>query len=101
MSENKLKKLAKEEIEENLKHLPHWGYREDSLMSSFKFADFKETFSAMTRIAFEFEKMGHYPKWTNTFNTLLISIQTPSEKGVTINDFALAERIERCVSNQE
>ncbi len=101
MKEKKLVKLTEEEINENLKHLPHWGYRENSLMSSFQFADFKETFSAMTRIAFECEKMGHYPKWTNTFNTLLVSIQTPSLKGVSLNDFALAERIERCVSNPE
>lgn len=101
MEGQKIEKLSEEAIKENLKHLPHWGYKENSLMSSFQFADFKETFSAMTRIAFECEKMGHYPKWTNTFNTLLVSIQTPSIKGVSINDFALAERIERCVSNPE
>ena len=93
-----MKALTEEEIQENLKHLPHWGHKDNCLMSSFQFADFKEAFSAMTRIAFECEKIGHYPKWTNTFNTLLVSIQTPSVKAVTLNDFALAERIEHCVS---
>jgi 4a-hydroxytetrahydrobiopterin dehydratase len=85
------------QIQENLKALPHWTYADGFLISTFQFNDFKECFSAMCRIAFECEKHGHHPDWSNRYNRLLIKLVTHDAQGVTQKDFDLAAAIEECM----
>ena len=61
---------------------------------TFEFNDFKEAFTAMTRITFEAEKMNHHPNWANVYNYLEISLSTHSADGVTEKDFKLARIID-------
>ncbi|MGX1023793.1 4a-hydroxytetrahydrobiopterin dehydratase, partial [Psychroflexus sp. MBR-150] len=56
--------------------------------------DFKNAFTAMTRIAFEAERLQHHPTWSNTYNSVNISLSTHDADGVTEKDFELAEAIE-------
>ena len=93
--------LSEETIEKKLLNLPDWEYYDNALHAEFEFDNFKDCFSAMSRIAFECEAQNHHPDWTNVYNMLTIKLSTHSAKGVTEKDFKLAEAIEAIVEVQE
>lgn len=92
-----MSKLTTDLIEKKLLHFPDWDYFDNALHAEFEFENFKDCFSAMSRIAFECEAQNHHPEWSNSFNILKISLSTHSEKGVTEKDFKLAEAIDSIV----
>lgn len=96
-----MKKLSAEDIEKRLLHYPDWEYDDNALHTEFEFDNFKDCFSAMSRIAFECEALNHHPEWTNVYNVLTISLTTHDAEGVTEKDFKLAKAIEAIVELQE
>ena len=92
-----MSKLSAEDIEKKLLSLPEWEYYDNAIHAEFEFENFKDCFSAMSRIAFECEALNHHPDWTNTYNVLNISLTTHSANGVTEKDFKLAQAIEAIV----
>lgn len=93
-----MKAMSENEITEKLKEFEGWEYENNVIHTSLEFDNFKDTFSVMTRIAFEAEKMDHHPDWANVYNTLSISLNTHSADGVTEKDFQLAKIIDVLVS---
>lgn len=89
-----MKALSEKQIVTKLKEFEGWEYQEGALHTIFEFEDFKEAFSAMTRIAFEAEKMQHHPEWSNVYNSLEIYLSTHDADGVTEKDFELAKIID-------
>ncbi|GGE44724.1 4a-hydroxytetrahydrobiopterin dehydratase [Psychroflexus planctonicus] len=89
-----MEKLKKDEIEKALKNLDGWEYNENAIHTTIEFKDFKEAFSAMTRIAFEAEAQQHHPEWTNVYNNLEINLSTHDAGGVTQKDIEMATTIE-------
>lgn len=89
-----MKPLEQEKIQEKLKEFTQWSYEDNAIHISFEFEDFKNAFTAMTRIAFEAERLQHHPTWSNTYNNVNISLSTHDADGVTDKDFELAEAIE-------
>ncbi|NOY47806.1 MAG: 4a-hydroxytetrahydrobiopterin dehydratase [Chlorobi bacterium] len=96
-----MSKLSEEDIEKRLLHFPDWEYHNNAIHAEFEFENFKDCFSAMSRIAFECEALNHHPDWSNTYNVLTISLSTHSANGVTNKDFKLAEAIETIVEVEE
>ncbi|HZW76740.1 MAG TPA: 4a-hydroxytetrahydrobiopterin dehydratase [Flavobacteriaceae bacterium] len=92
-----MKRLSEEEILAKLEEFEGWEFIDDSLHSVFEFDDFKEAFSAMTRIAFEAEKMQHHPEWTNSYNIIEFYLSTHEADGVTEKDFELAKIIDNLI----
>ncbi|MEY8868001.1 4a-hydroxytetrahydrobiopterin dehydratase [Meridianimaribacter flavus] len=93
--------LTQDAIEKKLLRFPDWEYYENAIHVEFEFDNFKDCFSAMSRIAFECEAQNHHPNWINVYNILTISLSTHSVNGVTEKDFKLAEAIETIVEVQE
>ena len=93
-----MKKLTEAEITEKLASLEGWELNENALETTFEFQNFKETFTLMTRIAFECEAQDHHPDWSNVYNRLHIRLNTHDAGGVTERDFKLARTIEALVS---
>ena len=93
-----MKKLSTEQIETHLENLNGWSYENGSILKTFQFADFKEAFSTMTRIAFECEKANHHPEWENVYNRLSIKLSTHDAGGITQYDFDLAKTIESIIN---
>ncbi|MDA0176510.1 MULTISPECIES: 4a-hydroxytetrahydrobiopterin dehydratase [Mesoflavibacter] len=93
--------LTENEIEQRLLRLPEWDYFDNAIHAEFEFDNFKDCFSAMSRIAFECEALNHHPDWTNVYNVLKISISTHDANGVTEKDFKLAHAIEAIVEEDE
>jgi 4a-hydroxytetrahydrobiopterin dehydratase len=76
-----------------------WENDQNQLRKTFKFKDFGEAFSFMTRVAFEAEKMDHHPDWTNVYNQVEIRLSSHDAGGVvTEKDIKLAGIIDSIVS---
>jgi 4a-hydroxytetrahydrobiopterin dehydratase len=63
----------------------------DAIKKTFKFQNFNEAFSFMTRVAMEAEKANHHPEWFNTYNQVEVTLTTHDAGGVTAKDFKLAQ----------
>lgn len=94
-------KFSEDDIEKRLLHLPDWEYYDNAIHAEFEFENFKDCFSAMSRIAFECEALNHHPNWSNVYNVLTISLSTHDAGGITEKDFKLAEAIEHIVEPED
>ena len=94
-------KLTKQDIEKYLEKLPEWDYEDNAIHTEYEFDNFKDCFSAMSRIAFECEALNHHPDWSNTYNVLNIKLTTHDAGGVTLKDIKLAQAIEGIVEEEE
>ncbi|WP_147676947.1 4a-hydroxytetrahydrobiopterin dehydratase [Algibacter pacificus] len=90
-------KLTEDDIEKRLLQFPDWEYYENAIHAEFEFDNFKDCFSAMSRIAFECEALDHHPDWSNVYNVLNITLSTHDSDGVTAKDFKLAKAIDSIV----
>ncbi|HEY3755875.1 MAG TPA: 4a-hydroxytetrahydrobiopterin dehydratase [Opitutaceae bacterium] len=95
--------MAKEEILSDeailtaLQKLPGWTRAGDRLEKAFEFANFREAFAFMVRVAFEAEAMDHHPDWTNCYSDVTIRLSTHhAGNKITDKDVALAAKIEGC-----
>ena len=62
-----------------------WIEEDNSLKRSFKFKNFIEAWSFMTKVAMVAEKMDHHPEWSNVYNKVNITLTT-HDQGNTITD---------------
>lgn len=73
-----------------------WKEENNQLSRDFKFNNFIEAFAFMTKVAFVAEKMNHHPNWSNSYNTVRISLSTHDEgNSVTAKDKKLADEIDK------
>ena len=63
----------------------------DAIQKTFKFQNFNQAISFMTRVAMEAEKANHHPEWFNTYNQVEVTLTTHDAGGVTAKDFKLAQ----------
>ncbi|HUH74102.1 MAG TPA: 4a-hydroxytetrahydrobiopterin dehydratase [Chitinophagales bacterium] len=63
----------------------NWKEENNKLTRSFKFKDFVEAWSFMTKVAMTAEKMNHHPEWSNVYNKVDITLTT-HDKGNTVTD---------------
>ena len=76
-----------------------WKEQNNRLVRTFKFSDFTEAFSFMTKVAIVSEKMNHHPFWTNVYNTVTIELSTHDAGDVvTQKDRDLASAIDKLYS---
>ena len=75
-----------------------WKEENNTLKQSFKFKNFIEAWSFMTKVAMVAEKMNHHPEWSNVYNTVNISLTT-HDKGntITVKDRELAKKIDELI----
>ena len=72
-----------------------WHEEKNRLQATFKFRDFTEAFAFMTEVAFQAEKHGHHPDWSNVWNTVVIQLTTHDAGNiVTEKDTKLAAAID-------
>ncbi|AXT49294.1 4a-hydroxytetrahydrobiopterin dehydratase [Aquimarina sp. BL5] len=93
-------KLTETEITSRLEKMDGWEYEDNALHTSFEFENFKDAFSAMSRIAFEAEALNHHPDWSNVYNVVNVSLSTHDADGVTEKDFQLAKAIDGIVEEE-
>lgn len=87
--------LSNEQMITALQHLPNWHLHNGELTKTFTFPDFSAAFAFMTRVALIAEKLDHHPDWSNSFNTVRISLVSHDKGGLTARDTELALAIEQ------
>ena len=80
-----------------IKKNPSWIIYNKAIKKEFKFDNFIEAFSFMTRVALFSEKMDHHPNWQNTYNKVTIELTTHDQGGITTNDVNLAKSIDKSI----
>ena len=86
-----------EDFESEIKDLTGWEKIENKLSKNFKFKDFVEAFSFITRIAIISEKMNHHPDITISYNSVHIDLTTHDINSISKNDVILARKIEELI----
>ncbi|WP_306644178.1 4a-hydroxytetrahydrobiopterin dehydratase [Sanyastnella coralliicola] len=72
-----------------------WQENDDKLVREFRFKDFGEAFTFMTRVAMIAEKMNHHPTWYNVYNYVRIELSThDAGNKITEKDYRLARAID-------
>lgn len=94
MSRDRLDSAA---IDEALSSLNGWVLEDGgaAIRKEFKFKNFSEAFSFMTRAALAAEKLDHHPEWSNVYNKVDVRLTTHSADGLTALDFELAKKMDR------
>lgn len=73
-----------------------WKEQDGCLHKTFRFKDFIEAFSFMTRVALLAEKHNHHPKWTNEWDSVDIWLCThDAGDEITDKDHQMAKAIDR------
>ncbi len=70
-----------------------WVETDGALYRKFVFADFAEAFAFMTRVAAIAEEQNHHPDWSNSWNTVEISLRSHDKGAITERDYQLAKAI--------
>jgi 4a-hydroxytetrahydrobiopterin dehydratase len=84
---------SESEVLPRLVFIEGWTFKQDAIHKSFVFKNFVQAFSFITSVALVAEKMDHHPDWSNSWNSVSISLSTHSRGGVTDKDLELANII--------
>ena len=92
----KTPKLKTEEISNYLSQLSRWSVNDEQEMifKRFKFSNFKKSLIFANKIGELADKEGHHPDISLGWGYVLIMLHTHSIKGLSINDFILAAKID-------
>ncbi|CAB4604473.1 MAG: 4a-hydroxytetrahydrobiopterin dehydratase [Actinobacteria bacterium] len=71
-----------------------WVETDGALYRKFSFNDFAEAFAFMTRVAAIAEAQNHHPDWSNSWNTVEISLRSHDKGAITQRDHQLAKAID-------
>jgi 4a-hydroxytetrahydrobiopterin dehydratase len=87
--------LTDEQVAERLVGLPGWTRDQDNIVHVQRLADFKGSLLYVGAVAYLAEVANHHPDITIEWNKVTLALSTHSAGGLTANDFALAEQINR------
>ncbi len=89
-------KLSFEEISKFLSELNEWTVNDNQEMifKKFKFSNFNNALKFTNRIGDLADKEGHHPDISIGWGYCLVMVHTHAIKGLSINDFILASKID-------
>lgn len=87
--------LTDDALQHALEGLPQWQLDDGALVRIFRFPDFPAAFAFMTRCAFEAERLGHHPDWTNVYDRVHVRLSTHDVGAITALDLELAGAMDR------
>ena len=85
--------LKDDELKELTVKIPGWEITPKYVKREFKFNNFIEAFSFMTKIALVCEKYNHHPNWENVYSKVIIQLNTHDLGGISNLDQILASEI--------
>ena len=90
-------KLNFEDISKYLADLKEWSVNEEQEMifKKFKFNNFKQSINFINKISLIAEEEGHHPDISFGYGYCIVFIHTHAIKGLSINDFILASKIDK------
>lgn len=93
-------RLGENEREKGLGELNGWVYdaATGAISHVFKFKNFSEAFGFMSRVALAAEQAGHHPDWSNSYNSVTVTLITHDAGGLSARDISLAKAIDAIVA---
>lgn len=88
-------KLNSAQISQQRKSVPDWALEAQSLQRTFKFKNFVEAVAFVNRLVEPAEKLGHHPDLIVSYGKVVVTLTTHDAGGLTLNDFMLAQQIDR------
>lgn len=88
-------KLKTAEIKSALLAIPDWKKSGAAIRRTFVFKDFTAAIRFVNAVAKPAEKANHHPDIDIRWNKVTLCLSTHSEGGLTAQDFALAQKIDR------
>ena len=90
-------KLNKEEVLKNINSLNNWAVNDNNEMifKKFKFKNFKKSLNFANKVGEIAEIESHHPDLSIGYGYCLVMIHTHAIKGLSINDFILASKIDK------
>jgi 4a-hydroxytetrahydrobiopterin dehydratase len=92
---NKPAKLDDSAIEDRMLRLRGWTKEDDTIARTLKFRNFGESKAFVDRVAEAAEKAQHHPDIHIEYDQVRLVLSTHSAGGLTEEDFAMAEQIDR------
>lgn len=95
-------RLSEDQRRAALAALPGWTMVEgrDAISRIFRFADFKQAFAFMARVALKAEQMDHHPEWFNVYSKVEVTLATHDAGGVTALDIELARYMDEAAGGK-
>ena len=92
-------KFTKEKINKFLKQINSWSIndKQEMIFKKFKFKNYKLTIEFINKISNISEQEGHHPDISFGWGYCLVMLHTHAIKGLSINDFILASKIDEIV----
>ena len=75
-----------------------WQEVDGALHKKFEFRNFAEAFAFMTKVAAVAEQQNHHPDWSNSWNTVEISLCSHDKGTITQRDHDLANAIDELLA---
>ena len=90
-------KLNKEEVLENMKFINDWTVNDknEMIFKKFKFKNFNLSINFVNKVSVLAEEEGHHPDISFGYSYCIIFIHTHAIKGLSLNDFILASKIDK------
>ena len=90
-------KFTKNKIEEYLRQIDSWAMnnKQEMIFKKFKFKNFRLTMEFINKVAHISEEEGHHPDISFGWGYCLVMLHTHAIKGLSINDFILASKIDK------
>jgi 4a-hydroxytetrahydrobiopterin dehydratase len=90
--------LTTKQIQLQLKAVPEWYKRAQTIRRTFKFEGFTTSIDFVRRIAKQTLKTNHQPDIDIRFDKVTLALTTHDEGGITKKDFALARKSDKVFS---
>ena len=85
--------LNQTEVEQKIKAIPEWQQKEQTITRTFVFKNFVEAISLVNQLVEPSEAVEHHPDLEITYNTVIVSLSSHDDGGLTQKDFELAKTI--------
>ena len=96
-------KLSSDDIQKKLSELNEWQLNDNKEMifKKYSFKNFKKALHFTNLVGALAEEEGHHPDLNIGFGYCLIMIHTHAIKGLSINDFILASKIDQIIQRNQ
>jgi 4a-hydroxytetrahydrobiopterin dehydratase len=89
--------LTLQEVEDLMSLLPNWSLKEKTISRELRFKDFRQAMDFVNKAAEVANDQDHHPDILVSYNTVLLTFTTHKIKGLSMNDFIAAAKIDLLV----